>query len=270
MKFRLISLSFLLFLFISINETIAQEATEEDRPVFVTITTLQGADGFDFEEWKEIEEEYFTKVTSKIELLTSSEVLMSYFAPQFGEIKVINVINSWEDIITVNERREVLIEEAWPDEAERAAFFEKQNSFYKSKHSDEIFLTADFAKQIVKEPGQIVPYVFMLKTNILSDTEDENSYDNYKKYVKEVVYNNSKIQAYYPFNHFWGDDSREFVEIFVLDSFSDAELSQYEANALLAKMFPDEEVRKEFLASIFSAIESQNTSFYKNIPSLSK
>ena len=133
-----------------------------------------------------------------------------------------------------------------------------------------IFLTADFAKQIVKEPGQNVPYVFMLKTNILSDTEDEDSYDNYKKYVKEVVYNNSKIQAYYPFNHFWGDDSREFVEIFVLNSFSDAELSQYEANALLAKMFTDEEARKEFIASIFSAIDSQNTSFYKNIPSLSK
>jgi len=47
MKFRLISLSFLLFLFISVHEAIAQEATEEDRPVFVTVTTLQGADGFD-------------------------------------------------------------------------------------------------------------------------------------------------------------------------------------------------------------------------------
>ena len=112
MKYRLFSLSFLLFLFISVNETIAQETTEEDRPVFVTITTLQGADGFDFEEWKAIEEEYFTKVTSKIDLLASHEVLMSYFAPQFGEIKVINVINSWEDIVTVNERREELIAEA--------------------------------------------------------------------------------------------------------------------------------------------------------------
>ena len=270
MKFRLTSLSLLLFLCISVTETIAQESNEEDRPVFVTITTLQGADGFDFEEWRAIEEEYFTKVTSKIELLASHEVLMSYFAPQFGEIKVINVINTWEDIVRVNERREELIEEAWPDEEEREAFFEKQNSFYNSKHSDEIFLTADFAKEMIKEPGQNVPYVFMLKTNILSDTEDENSYDNYKKYVKEVVYNNSKIQAYYPFNHFWGDDSREFVEIFVLDSFSDAEMAQYEANGLLSDMFAEEAERKEFLASIFSAIESQKTSFYKNLPSLSK
>lgn len=270
MKIKLTCFSFLLFLFISVHEIIAQEPVEDVRPVFVTVTTLQGADGFDFEEWKKTEEEYFTKVTSKIELLTSQEVLMSYFAPQFGEIKIINVINSWEDIVTVNERRKELIEEAWPDEEERKAFFEKQNSFYKSKHSDEIFLTADHAKEIVREPGQNMPYTFMIKTNILSDTEDENSYDNYEKYVKEVIYNNSKIQAYYPFSHFWGDDSREFIEIFVLDSFSDAEMSQYEANAILSTMFPDEEARKEFLTSIFSAIESQNTSFYKNIPSLSK
>lgn len=270
MKYRVSFFSIVLLLFFNINELKAQDTEDADRPIFLTITTLQGADGFDFEEWLAIEEEYFEKVTSKIDLLTSHEVLMSYFAPQFGEIKVINVIHSWEDIIKVNERRKELIEEAWPDEAERNAFFEKQNSFYKSKHSDEIFLTADNAKDLERLPGQNVPYVFMIKTNILSDTEDENSYENYNKYVEEVIDHNSKIQAYYPFSHFWGDDSREFVEMFVLNSFSDAELSQYEANALISDMYPEEADRKEFLASIFSAIESQSTSFYKNIPSLSK
>lgn len=270
MKYRLSFFSFVLMLLFNINEIKAQNADEDNRPVFMTITTLQGADGFDFEEWLAIEEEYFEKVTSKIDLLTSHEVLMSYFAPQFGEIKVINVINSWEDIIKVNDRRKELIEKAWPDEEERKAFFEKQNSFYKSRHSDEIFLTADNAKDLVRLPGQNVPYVFMIKTNILSDSEDENSYENYNTYVEEVIDNNSKIQAYYPFSHFWGDDSREFVEMFVLDAFSDAEMSQYEANALLSEMYPDEVARKEFLASIFSAIESQSTSFYRNIPSLSK
>lgn len=270
MKHTLSIFAFVLLLLVNHNEVNAQDTEVADRPIFITITTLQGADGFDFEEWLAIEEEYFEKVTSKIDLLTSHEVLMSYFAPQFGEIKVINVINSWEDIVKVNERRKELIEAAWPDEEERAAFFEKQNSFYKSKHSDEIFLTADNAKDLDKLPGQNVPYVFMIKTNILSDTEDEDSYENYNRYVEEVIDHNSKIQAYYPFSHFWGDDSREFMEMFVLDSFSDAELSQYEANSLLSDMFPDEAARKEFLASIFSAIESQSTSFYRNIPSLTK
>ena len=195
---------------------------------------------------------------------------MSYFAPQFGEIKVINVINSWEDIMTVNEIRASLIEEAWPDEEERKAFFERQNSFYKSKHSDEIFLTSDYSKDLVKEPGQNRPFVFMMKNNILADTEDENSYENYGKYVENVIYKNSKILAYYPFSHFWGDDSREFVELFIMDSFSDVEMSQYESNALLSKIVPGEDERSEFISSLFSAIESQETSFYRNIPSLSK
>lgn len=247
-----------------------QEAEAEEKPVFVTVTTLYGVDQFDFEAWKELEEEYYEKVTSKIDLIRSHEVLMSYFAPQFGEIKVINVINSWEDIMTINERRLELIEEAWPDEDERKAFFEKQNSFYKSKHSDEIYLTSQYAKNLVKEPGQNNPYVFMMKRNILSDTEDEDSYANYERYFNEVIMNNKKIQAYYPFSHFWGEDSREFVELFILDSLSDVELSQYESNALLNKITKNEEERKQFLASIFSAIDSQQTTFYRNIPSLSK
>ena len=233
---------------------------------YVTITTLHGVDGFDFEAWKEVEEEYFNKVTSKIDLIRSHEVLMSYFAPQFGEIKVINVIGSWEDIMTINEMRMSLIEEAWPDEEERKAFFEKQNSFYKSKHEDEIYLTSESTKDLIREPGQNMPFTFMIKTNILSDTEDEDSYANYKKYFEEVVLKNSKVQGYYPFSHFWGDDSREFVELFVFDTFSDVEDSQYESNALLSKIVPEEEDRRNFLSSLFSAIESQETLFYRNIP----
>lgn len=270
MRLKSLSLLFLFSVFFYLCPVIAQESIEEDKPMYVTVTTLYGVDGFDFEEWKEVEKEYFDKVTSKIDLIRSHEVLMSYFAPQFGEIKVINVINSWEDIMIINEMRVALIEEAWPDEEERKIFFEKQNSFYKSKHSDEIFLTSDYSKDLVKEAGQNRPFVFMMKNNILADTEDENSYENYSKYVENVIYNNSKILAYYPFSHFWGDDSREFVELFVLDSFSDVEMSQYESNALLSKIVPKEEEREQFLSSLFSAIESQQTSFYRNIPSLSK
>ena len=269
MDLKSLSRLFLFIIFLSQSPVFGQEPIEETSQ-YVTVTTLHGVDGFDFEQWKEVEKEYFEKVTSKIDLIRSHEVLMSYFAPQFAEIKVINVISSWEDIMTINEMRLALIEEAWPDEEERKAFFERQNSFYKSKHSDEIFLTSDFSKQFMPESGQNNPFTFMIKTNILSDIENEDSYDNYQTYVKEVVYKNEKILGYYPFRHFWGDDSREFIEIFVMDSFSDVELSQYESNALLSKIVPKEEERRDFLTSLFSAIESQTTLFYRNVPSLSK
>lgn len=270
MKFKALPLILISTLFLICFPVIGQETEESFEPKYVTITTLHGVDGFDFEAWKEVEQEYFEKVTSKIEQIESHEVLFDYFAPQFGEIKVINVMNSWEDIIAINEARSALIEEAWPDEEERKSFFEKQNSFYKSKHSDEIFLTSPYSKDLKKETGQNVPFIFMIKTNILSDIEDEDSYDNYKLYFEEVISKNRKILAYYPFRHFWGDDSREFVEMFVMDSFSDAELSQYESNALLSKMLPDQNDRTQFLLSLFSAIERQETSFYRNIPALSK
>ena len=270
MKFKYTPPILFCILFLFISPLKGQEAEDEFEPLYVTVTTLHGVDDFDFEAWKEVEKEYFEKVTSKIDQIISHEVLFDYFAPQFGEIKVFNVIDSWEDIVVINELRQSLIEEAWPDEEERNAFFEKQNSFYKSKHSDEIFLTSPYSKDLEKEVGQNRPFIFMIRTNILSDHEDEDSYDNYKRFYTEVIDHNHKILAYYPFRHFWGDDSREFVEIYILDSFSDAELSQYESNALLAKMFPEENERKQFLSSMYSAIESQETSFYRNVPSLSK
>ncbi len=270
MNMKRLSHLFLVFVLLNSSAMLGQESNEESSSQYVTVTTLQGVKGFNFEEWKEVEQEYFEKVTSKIDLIISHEVLMSYFAPQFAEIKLINVINSWEDIMTINEMRVTLIEEAWPDEEERKAFFEKQNSFYKSKHADEIFLTSDFSKKFIPESGQNVPLTFMVKTNILADTEDDDSYDNYKRYIEEVIQKNDKILGYYPFSHFWGDDSREFIEMLVFDSFTDVELSQYESNALIAKIIPEEEDRRQFLTSLFSAIESQETMFYRNIPSLSK
>ncbi len=270
MKFKVIPTTLICILFLFAAPLSGQEGEEDFEPMYVTLTTLHGVDDFDFEEWKEVEREFFEKVTSKIDQIISHEVLFDYFAPQYGEIKVVNVIDSWEDIMAINESRRALIEEAWPDEEERKAFFEKQNSFYKSKHSDEIFLTSPYSKDREKEAGQNHPFTFMIKTNILSDYEDQDSYANYRLYFDKVIMNNRKILAYQPFRHFWGDDSREFIEIFVMDSFSDAELSQYESHALLSKMYPNENDRRQFLSSLFSAIESQETSFYRNVPSLSK
>lgn len=262
-------LLFILFLS-DIPTATAQANDEKNEPGFVTVTTLHAADHIDFESWKAVEEEYFNKVTSKIDLIESHEFLVSYFSPGLSEIKVINVIGDWQDIATINEKRLELIEKAWPDEEERDAFFELQNSFYKTRHSDEIYLATEFTKKLVREEGQNVPFVFMFKTNILSDFEDENSYENYQRYVQEVLYNNSKILGYYPFKHFWGADSREFIEIIVMDTFSDVEHARYESNALINQLVENEEERKDFMSSVFSAIESQKTTFYKNVPSLSK
>ena len=265
----------LLFLFASLLFTpfiYSQEEEKEFEPLYITVTTLHGTDGIDFDEWKSVEQEYFNSVTSKIDLILSHEVLVNYFSPKFSEIKIVNVIKSWDDIIRINELREDLIEKAWPNEDNRKAFFEKQNSFYSSFHSDEIYLSSNYGKSLSEDMkvNYKEPLVYLVKTNILSDNEDEDSYENYSKYVQNVIHKNSFIKAYYPQRHFWGADSREFIEVIVVNSLFDLENYLLKNKEIFKELVPNDEKRKEFLRSLESAIEGQTSEIFTNTPSLSK
>ena len=44
--------------FSSIDHALAQEDENEPSSSYVTVTTLHGVDGFDFDAWKEVEEEH--------------------------------------------------------------------------------------------------------------------------------------------------------------------------------------------------------------------
>jgi len=272
MKYKLSALIFLFISFLFSNYLFSQEEVNEFEPVFITVTTLYGAEGFDYENWKSVEQEYFDNVTSKNDLILSHEVLVNYFSPKFSEIKVINVIRSWDDIMQVNELREELISKAWPDEDKRKVFFEKQNSFYSSYHSDEIYQSSNYGKNLASEMrvNYNKPLVYLLKTNILSDHEDEDSYKNYENYIQNVIHKNDLIKAYSPYRHFWGADSREFIELMVYSSLSEIENAMYRNKEIMKKLVPDEIERKEFIESLERAIESQASKIFTNIPSLSK
>ncbi len=272
MKSKLPALFFLFNSFLFSNYLFSQNEVNELEPVFITVTTLHGAEGIDYENWKSVEQEYFDNVTSKNYLILSHEVLVNYFSPNFSEIKVINVIRSWDDIMRVNELREDLIAKAWPDEDKRKVFFEKQNSFYNSFHSDEIYQSSNYGKTLANEikVNYNKPLVYLVKTNILSDYEDEDSYKNYKKYVENVIHKNDLIKAYSPYRHFWGADSREFIELIIYSSLSEMENAMYKNKEIMKKLVPDDIKRKEFIESLESAIESQTSKIFTNIPSLSK
>ena len=51
----------------------------------------------------------------------------------------VSVYSSWADIAKSNEEMEALIEQAWPDEKERDAFFDKYDRYYTGKHKDYIY-----------------------------------------------------------------------------------------------------------------------------------
>lgn len=258
--------------FFMYTKVYSQQELVDLKPKFVTVTNLHVAEGFDFEKWEAVEKEYLDKVTNNIDLIIRHEVLVSYFSRGLKEIKVINVFNSWEDIHYVNQVRDSIIEKAWPNENERALFFEKQNSFYSNYHSDEIYLSSNWLKNISgsDKNSNKNPLVYYIDTNILADNDNEASYDLYTQYVNEVINKNPFIKAYLTHRHYWGADSREFVEVFVVESLTDLEKALNKNMELLKLHEPDEVKRENFLNTFQLAVAGHKEGVYVNVPSLSK
>ncbi len=143
------------------------------------VTTLHGVENVDMNAWKRVEEEYFDKVTSKNDLIISQEVLINYFSPSLSDVKLITVYKFWEDIQNITAYREELIEQAWPDEKERKAFFEKQNSFYTNYHSNDIYTSTKYSIPLNEDEKKSTsqPFVYFEQTNILADYDGKDSYE---------------------------------------------------------------------------------------------
>ncbi len=272
MKSKLSSIISVIILFLFSSIMNAQHQKEDLESKYVTVITLHGVEGADFDEWLKVEKEYFDKVTSKIEIIVNHDVLVRYFGNGLTEIKVINVFESWNDIEYVNNIRESLIKQVWPDEGERAAFFEKQNSFYTNYHSDEIYVTTNLSKLMpgTEKASLKNPMVYYIDTNILSDNDNGNAYKIYEEYLNAVVYKNSYIKAYYPLRHHWGADSREFLEIYVVNSLTNLEKAFEMDKQLFQTYMPDKVKRKEFLKTYSKTVSGHKDGLYRNVPVLTK
>ncbi len=98
----------------------------------------------------------------------------------------------------------------------------------------------------------------------------KDSYDVYKEYFSNVTKKNKYLRAYYPYRYYLGSDSREFIEMIVVNSLSDLDKMFNRNDALLEKHIPDATKRKEFLNIYRKAIASHKDDIYINVPSLSK
>lgn len=272
MKTNFCSILLLIISVFTVGYAQAQEDKSEFEPLYITVRTLHGVEGSNLQEWKAIEKEYFDKVVNKINLLVSHEVLINYFDNNISQVKIINVFKKWDDIEKIYNIRDDLIEKAWPNEEDRKKFFERQNSFYSNFHSDEIYTSTEFGKYLSPEMknNKKKPFVFFEKTSILSDYEEDDSNKYYEKYVENVIFKNTLIKAYYPYRHFWGADSREFVEMLVVDSLEDLEEVFKINKNLLKELVPDDSKRIDFLRIFEKAIIDRKVVVYKNVPSLSK
>ncbi|WP_189361220.1 hypothetical protein [Algibacter mikhailovii] len=230
------------------STTIFAQEGEDKGPQYMTLTTLHwnmDYEDFDMDTWKSVEKEYLDKVTAKNEHVAASSFYLHQLSPDNRELISVRVYDTWNDIEKAAERDWELAKEAWPDEAERDAFFKKQNAYYDRNHTDEIYTTLPIVKHLKDASKDLICYV---RTSHLAFPEDGKGDEiralmgeNFDKLIKD----NPLVKGYYPHRHAWGKDGTEMMEAYFLDSLTDLDKMFDGLGDLMEEAWPDEDARKE-------------------------
>lgn len=228
-----------------------QEEAQE-RPLYLVLTTQHfnsNKENFSMKEWKELQKEYVDKVLSKNDHIVDGGVYTHYMGPDSREVVHTAIYKDWAAIDAASERNGELASEAWTDEKARDEFFQKMNSYYEPKHSDEIYYTISFAKPIPPDDLKSDKVVLLQKREFKPfGTWEEGDGDALESYVKNVVHKNEYVKGYYPARHAWGSDSTEFIEAIYLDSMDDVE-KMFNKNDELEAAYLDNEEKKKDLST---------------------
>jgi hypothetical protein len=253
-------------LFFDLSMHAQEEGEQANEPIILAVTTLHRTSDKDVDssDWLETEKEYFDKVTMKNDLIINSGVYFHYFTPDASEIVMISTYKNWNDIEAAVKMTSELVNEAWPEEAAREAFFKKQSSYYSPLHSDEIYSSTKFEKAL--ETTSEEPLIYYVKRNIGGNGDIET----FKAYYDNVIMKNNVIKGYYTHSHMYGANSREFNEVFVFDSFGDIEKAFNEDERLVKDHWELEDERKEFMKKYMNLFENHGDYIYQNVPELGK
>jgi len=114
-------------------------ALAQDEGHFYSVTTWKisvPADGSN-SELNELFKEWYEKITSKNDKVLSQKVLRHVTGSDMRDWVVISEYASWNDMDAAGDMQSKLVEEAWPNEDDRSAWFAKFGK-YTVTHSDEI------------------------------------------------------------------------------------------------------------------------------------
>jgi len=243
-------------------------AQDPPKPVFITFTTLHRNFNTDSTNWKATEQEYFDKVTSKNDLIIASEILTHYYTENSSEVILVNVYKTWEDIEKAQTINDDLAKKAWSDENARIAFFDRQKSYYLPMHSDEIYSSIETIGMKEFKATSKEPMIVYIRKSQLSFN---NKGKGMKEYNEKVTLKDPYIQGYYPFRHAWGSDSRDFMEAFYYNSFTDIERSNLKQDELEKAAWPKEGDNKAFFDQLKLSFTGVHGDFiYHNLPEASK
>jgi len=226
--------------------SISSFSQEDKRPMYLSVTTMYWNPDSDMtgDEWTAGEKEYMEKVTKKNEYVMWSGYATHLMTPNSNEVLYAQTYPSWEAIGKAAARNAELEKEAWPDEASREAFLTKMNSAYKDYHSDEIYATIPGAKMQDGElPDGAIVYMRKNKRAYPEDGSWKEFSELSKKMLEEVINKNDFIKAYYPSQHAWGSDRRDFIEAFYLNSLGDLDKMFDKNQELMKEAFTSEEAQ---------------------------
>ena len=250
---------------------------QEQGPYIVTL--MRGhwnmdMEDFSMEEWKKHEMEYHEKVIMKNEYIVGSAVLLHTYTPDNSEILFGQVYANWADVEKAVDRNRELAQEAWPDDEERSAFFDKQGSYYSHIHSDEIYSTMSLAKPLSELPTE--PVLYYLRTSHTAPWPEDGSGDEVqalrKEYVENVIHKSEHVMGYYPMRHLYGADSRDMIEVMVVKDMADLEaMNDGGLQKLVEAQWPDQEQRNAFFDSMDKYMEPWHSDLiYTCVPELMK
>ncbi|AOW20337.1 hypothetical protein [Urechidicola croceus] len=261
----------LVLTFMFSTTTFAQntDADDESSPVYMTLTITHwsGDPMSDFDTWKALEQEYFNKVTSKNDKILAAGVYTHMLSDDSSEVLFAYVYKNWEDIETSQDITNKLIEEAWPNEDSRKAFFEKQSSYYGSDHSDEIYVSTKLNKPL--NTNSTEPLIYYAMRHTISSNQDANR-DKVQEYFDNVTAKNDYVKGVYGYRHRWGSNGRELLMVQVFENFEDFDKSYLENQKLLEEYMPNEDERKEFIKEMRKNFDGHSDALYENVPELSK
>jgi len=247
---------------------------QEQEQLYISVTTMyrnMSLENFSMDEWKSVEVEYHEKVTMKNEHILSSTTLLHYFTPDNSEVVFITVYPSWTAIEDATKRNDELVKEAWPDEAERKAFFKNQRKYYSNEHSDEIYVTIPGAKSLEETDLPLIYYVRTSYFSFPEDTEDNEFSNLLNEYNENVTHKNEYYKGYYPQTHFYGADRTEFVEVFVAETLAQLERGIANQGKLFRAHWEGDDRQKEYnkvMGKYLTGVHGDR--IYSTVPELNK
>ncbi len=247
----------------------------QESPAFIAVTTMHwnmDYENFNMDSWKAVEKEFLDKIVSKNEFILASSVYLHHYTPDNRELVFVQAFKSWEDMGKFAARNQELAKEAWPDQAERDAFFEKRNAYYANYHSDEIYSTLPNVLPIAADNNKaLITYLRKSQLAFPENGSQEEFLSMHKQYVNNVLAKNNLLAGYYPNAHAWGSDNREFIEAFFVNDMKDLDAMLDKNGELFRAHWDTDEKRKAFnekMGKYFTGVHGDYV--YSLVPELSK